>query len=108
MGQGLEIDGGWLDSHRHLSFSQEITEEKHLPKGDRSSDSKVKWFDQFLICLKCFVNRKKSLSPPSFFLPKTGVNPLRGFIRPAFSANMIKVRKNLEPQFPLETHAAKL
>jgi hypothetical protein len=38
----------------------------------------------------------------------TGVNPLRGFIRPAFRANRIKVRKELETQFPLETHAAKL
>jgi hypothetical protein len=38
--------------------------------------------------------------PPVFSCPGTRVNPLRGFIRPAFRANGINACKNPEPRFP--------
>jgi hypothetical protein len=33
--------------------------------GYRLGDPQVKWFDQFLICPKIFVNRKKEISEES-------------------------------------------
>jgi hypothetical protein len=56
-----------------------------------------------------FVNLFSPLHLPQFFsLPKTGVNPFRGFIRPAFRANGIKAREDLETRFLLKSHAVKL
>jgi hypothetical protein len=52
--------------------------------------------------------KMRDLAHPPVFLPETGVNPLRGFIRPALRANGINARKGLEIRFSLETHAAKL
>jgi hypothetical protein len=39
-------------------------------------------------------------APPCACLPAAGVNPFRGFIRPAFRENGINARKNPEPRFP--------
>jgi len=50
----------------------------------------------------------KPCPPPVFYLAMTGVNPLRGFIRPTLRANGIKTRNDPETRFPLEIHAAKL
>jgi len=38
-----------------------------------------------------------------FFLPMTGANPLRGFIRPALRANRVETPRDLETPVILET-----
>jgi len=49
------------------------------------------------------------LAHPHFFSsPRTGVNPLRGFIRPALRAKGLRPVETLNTRLLLDTHAGKL
>jgi hypothetical protein len=55
------------------------------------------------------LNPVKFLAHPHFFsLPMTGVNPLRGFIRPALRIKGSRSVETINPRLVFDTYVAKL